>query len=203
LMRRGPAASRTRRGNVYEIGVIGGTALSAWLGGRAASRLGWRSGFGLAALALAIAWGLAALWLAPALLELGRQAPSRGGSTPARARLPWGAGLAIFLATFTLAAVWAGGIGTFLPLYGGRALALSPDVLGRMLSIAFAIEAAMLVRWAGRRTRSAACASSWPASWRCSPGRSSCRGAGAFPGLAQAPRSWSSVWRRGWCRPSS
>jgi MFS family permease len=145
VMRRGPAASRTRRGNVYEIGVIGGTALSAWLGGHAASRLGWRGGFGLAALAIAIAWGLAALWLAPALRELGRPAPSRGGFTPARARLPWGAGLAIFLATFTLAAVWAGGIGTFLPLYGGRALGLSPDVLGRMLSIAFAIEAAMLV----------------------------------------------------------
>ncbi len=40
---------------------------------------------------------------------------------------------------------WAGGIGTLLPLYGGRALGLSTDVLGRTLSIAYAIEAAVLV----------------------------------------------------------
>jgi len=53
--------------------------------------------------------------------------------------------LAIYLATFTLAVAWAGGIGTFLPLYGGRALGLSTDVLGRTLSIAYVIEAAALV----------------------------------------------------------
>ena len=39
----------------------------------------------------------------------------------------------------------AGGIGTFLPLYGGRALGLSADVLGRTLSVAYAIEAVLLV----------------------------------------------------------
>jgi MFS family permease len=145
VMRRGPARSRTRRGNIYEIGVIGGTALSAWLGGHAAARLGWRSGFGLAAVAIAGAWGLAALWLAPAVRELGHATARPSGAAPARTPLPWTAGLAILLATFTLAAVWAGGIGTFLPLYGGRALGLSPDVLGRVLSVAFAIEAALLV----------------------------------------------------------
>jgi len=145
VMRRGPAASRTRRGNVYEIGVIGGTALSAWLGGHAAARLGWRGGFAVAALAITLAWALAALRLSPALRELGRPAPGSGGSAPARTPLSWGAGLAIYLATFTLAVAWAGGVATFLPLYGGRALELPADVLGRTLSIAFAIEAAMLV----------------------------------------------------------
>src|SRR5262245_8042588 len=145
VMRRGPAASRTRRGNVYEIGVIGGTALSAWLGGHAAASLGWRSGFGLAALAIAVAWGLTILRLGPAFRELHRPAPSTGAAGVRGASLTWGAGLAIYLATFTLAVAWAGGIGTFLPLYGGRGLALSADVLGRALSIAYLIEAALLV----------------------------------------------------------
>jgi MFS family permease len=145
VMRRGAAASRTRRGNVYEIGVIGGTALSAWLGGHAAARLGWRSGFVLAAFAIALAWVLAALRLSPALRELGRAAPDPSGPAPARAQLSWGAGLAIYLATFTLGVAWAGGVATFLPLYGGRALELPADVLGRTLSIALLIEAAMLV----------------------------------------------------------
>lgn len=145
VMRRGPAASRTRRGNVYEIGVIGGTALSAWLGGHAAAQLGWRWGFGLAALAIAAAWALTILRLGPALRELGRPAPAAPAPSGAGGRPPWGAVLAIYLATFTLAVAWAGGIGTFLPLYGGRALGLSTDVLGRTLSIAYVIEAAALV----------------------------------------------------------
>lgn len=68
VMRRGPAASRTRRGNVYEIGVIGGTALSAWLGGHAAAQLGWRWGFGLAIPATASVAGFGA---AATLLILG------------------------------------------------------------------------------------------------------------------------------------
>ena len=146
VMRRGPAASRTRRGNVYEIGVIGGTGLSAWLGGHAAAQLGWRSGFVLAAVAIGGAWLLTAVRLGPALRELGGPpAPAAGTRAPAAARLPWGSLLAIYLATFSLAVAWAGGIGTFLPLYGGRALGLSADALGRALSIAFAVEAAILV----------------------------------------------------------
>jgi MFS family permease len=145
VMRRGPAASRTRRGNVYEIGVIGGTGLSAWLGGHAATQLGWRSGFVLAAVAIGGAWLLAVVRLGPALRELGGPAPTAGTRAPAGTRLPWGSVLAIYLATFSLAVAWAGGIGTFLPLYGGRALGLSADALGRALSIAFAVEAAVLV----------------------------------------------------------
>jgi predicted MFS family arabinose efflux permease len=130
---------------VYEIGVIGGTAVSAWLGGRAAAELGWRSGFVLAALAIALAWALTVLRLHPALRELGRPAPATPAAAPPGARPPWGAVLAIYFATFTLAVAWAGGISTFLPLYGGRALGLPPEVLGRTLSIAYGIEAAALV----------------------------------------------------------
>lgn len=151
IMRRGPAASRTRRGNVYEIGVVGGTALSAWLGGQAAVRLGWRSGFVLAAGAIAIAWGIGAARLTPALRELARPAaPAAATTTAAAPPPPWGTVLAIYLATFSLAVAWAGGIGTFLPLYGGRALGLSADVLGRTLSAAYAVEAVLLapIGWA-------------------------------------------------------
>ena len=39
IMRRGPAAERTRRGNLYEVAVIGGTAASAWLGGAVAAHV--------------------------------------------------------------------------------------------------------------------------------------------------------------------
>ena len=145
VMRRGPAASRTRRGNVYEIGVIGGTGLSAWLGGHAAAQLGWRTGFGVAAVAIAAAWVLALLRLGPAVRALGGSAPAAPAVAGARGRTPWGAVLAINLATFTLAVSWSGGIGTLLPLFGGRALGLSADALGRVLSIAYAIEAAALV----------------------------------------------------------
>jgi MFS family permease len=145
IMRRGPAASRTRRGNVYEIGVIGGTGLSAWLGGHAAAQLGWRSGFVVAAAAIAAAWALTALRLGPALRELGAPAPVRPAPDIPRGRTPWRAVLAIYLATFTLAVSWAGGIGTLLPLYGGRALGLPVDALGRVLSVAYAIEAVALV----------------------------------------------------------
>ncbi|MGH7322696.1 MAG: MFS transporter, partial [Candidatus Rokuibacteriota bacterium] len=62
----------------------------------------------------------------------------------------WGPIAAIYLATFGLAVAWAGGISTFLPLYGDRGLALTPEVLGRTLSIAYVIEATLLlpVGWA-------------------------------------------------------
>jgi MFS family permease len=153
LMRRGPASQRTRRGNLYEVAVIGGTAASAWLGGALAARLGWRWGFALALAAIALGWGIAALRFVPlagealarpALAAAGPEAPGVG---------PWKPILAVYLATFSLAVAWAGGITTFLPLYGGQGLALSAATLGRALSVAYAIEAALLVPvgWAADR----------------------------------------------------
>jgi MFS family permease len=146
LMRRGPAALRTRRGNLYEVAVIGGTATSAWLGGAVAARLGWRWGFGLAGLAIALGWSIAASRLAPAMRSLGPVAPGPAGAPRPRwtaiARAPV---LSIYAAAFTLAVAWAGGIATFLPLLGGRGLGMSAEGLGRVLSVAYVIEASLLV----------------------------------------------------------
>jgi MFS family permease len=57
----------------------------------------------------------------------------------------WAAIGVIYLATFSLAVAWAGGIATFLPLYGGRGLGLDPERLGRVLSVAYVVEAVLLV----------------------------------------------------------
>ncbi len=145
LMARGPASRRTRRGNLYEVAVIGGTATSAWIGGAVASRLGWRWGFGVAGAAIVVGWAIAALRLVPAAREA--LAPQPHAPSPAgRGAAPDPRGMAsIYLATFGLGVAWAGGIGTFLPLYGGRGLGLGAAALGRILSIAYVVEACCLV----------------------------------------------------------
>jgi len=56
------------------------------------------------------------------------------------------AGIAgIYFAFFGLAFTWGGGISTLLPLYGGSELMLSPEVIGRTMAIAFAIEVCLLI----------------------------------------------------------
>ena len=145
IMRRGPAAERTRRGNLYEVAVIGGTAASAWLGGAVAARLGWRGGFGLAAACIAAAWIIAAWRVVPAARPVLGPAPRLASRPGLRPRLSRATLVGIYLAAFALAVAWAGGIATFLPLYGGRGLDLPADVLGRALSVAYVIEACLLV----------------------------------------------------------
>ena len=146
LMARGPAGERTRRGNLYEVAVVGGTATSAWLGGAVAARAGWRWGFGLALGAVALGWVVAAVRVVPATREAlaPRPRPAAGGLAVWPAG-DWGAIGAIYLATFGLAVAWSGGVATFLPLYGGRGLGLGADVLGRVLSVAYLVQAALLV----------------------------------------------------------
>ena len=58
--------------------------------------------------------------------------------------------LAIYFTAFSQAFVWGGSISTLLPLYGGRALMLSPELIGRTMAIAFAVEVCLLfpVGWA-------------------------------------------------------
>ncbi len=146
LMAGGPASERTRRGNLYEVAVISGTATSAWIGGAVAARVGWRWGFGVALGAIAVGWAIATLRLLPGAREAFARRPAAvatGSAAPARRE--WGGILAIYLATFSLAVAWAGGIGTFLPLYGGRGIGLDSETLGRTLSVAYAVEAALLV----------------------------------------------------------
>jgi MFS family permease len=146
LMARGPAGERTRRANLYEVAVIGGTAASAWAGGAVATRLGWRGGFVVALVAIAAGWVVAAFRLLPAAREtLAPQRPAGSAGTLPPASRDWAAIGVIYLATFSLAVAWAGGIATFLPLYGGRALGLDAERLGRVLSVAYVVEAVLLV----------------------------------------------------------
>jgi len=146
LMRAGPPERRTQRGNMLESALIAGNAVSAYLAGAVSVRAGWRWGFGLAAVAIGAGW-LAALRILP-VLEGGGREPAVVTPGPLRAAGPVPSPvtlLAIYLAAFALAFGWSGGIATLAPLYGGRALGLSPAVIGQTLTIAYAIEVAILV----------------------------------------------------------
>jgi len=146
LMRRGSPGQRSRRGNVYEIAVIGGTAASAALGGAIAARLGWRWSFAMAGLVITLGWLIATIRVLPGVREAlqpeGSLAPPHPQQRPLAS---WGMILPVYLATFSLAVGWAGGISTFLPLYGGRGLGLTPEILGRTMAIAYGIEVCLLV----------------------------------------------------------
>ena len=145
LMRRAPADRRTRWGNLYEVAVIGGLAISAQLGGMIAAWRGWRWSFVMAALVLLLAWAVAALRVVPGIQGvLDDQGPSPSDSSRG-AHVPVGGGIAtIYFMFFSLAFTWGGGISTLLPLYGGSQLMLSPEVIGRTMAIAFAIEVCLL-----------------------------------------------------------
>ena len=56
----------------------------------------------------------------------------------------------IYLLIFGQAFAWGGGISTLLPLFGGEALRMTPEVIGRVMAIAFWIEVCLLfpVGWA-------------------------------------------------------
>jgi predicted MFS family arabinose efflux permease len=151
LMHTGLPGQRSRRGNLYELAVIAGMAVSADLAGMIGGRWGWRWSFWAASLAFAAAWVVAAR-MSPALVEaeaavVARTKPSEA---PPRRTRP-GVLAAIYLAMFAQAFAWGGAISTLLPLYGGRALALSPEAVGRSMAIAFWVEVALLfpVGWAG------------------------------------------------------
>jgi MFS family permease len=145
LMRQAPADQRIRWGNLYEVAVIGGMAISAHLSGMVAAWRSWRWSFVMAATVLSLAWGVAALRVVPAIQGvLDDQGPSPA-ETSKRVHVSVGAEVAtIFLMSFGLAFVWGGGISTLLPLYGGSELMLSPEVIGRTMAIAFAIEVCLL-----------------------------------------------------------
>jgi MFS family permease len=145
LMRRAPADQRTRWGNLYEVAVIGGMAVSAQFGGMIAAWKSWRWSFVMAAVVLLLAWAVAALRVVPGIQGvLDDQDPSPSDSSRG-AYLPVGAGVAsIYFMFFGLAFIWGGGISTLLPLYGGSQLMLSPEVIGRTMAIAFAIEVCLL-----------------------------------------------------------
>lgn len=151
LMHTGAVAQRNRRANLYELSVIAGMAVSAELAGLVGGRWGWRWSFGSAALAFLAAW-LVTVRLAPTFAGVqAALAPAAHGPRAARPwRLPSAALLAIYVAAFAQAFAWGGGISTLLPLYGGRALGFSPELVGGTMALAFWAEVCLLfpVGWA-------------------------------------------------------
>ena len=56
----------------------------------------------------------------------------------------------VYVLIFAQAFAWGGGISTLVPLYGGEALHLTPEAIGRSMAIAFWVEVCLLfpVGWA-------------------------------------------------------
>jgi MFS family permease len=153
LMRGATPERRIYRGNIYEIAVTGATAAAGYLGGVVAARLGWRAAFAMAAVAVGTGWLVAtARVLADAERTVGRAGPVRPSADVGGFRLT--APLAaIYAGVVAMAVGWAGAVTTFLPLYGGGALGLSPEAIGRAMAVAFGVEIALLVPvgWAAAR----------------------------------------------------
>ena len=151
LMRRGMAAHRNRRANLYELSVIAGMAVSSQAGGLIASSWGWRQSFMAGILVMALAWIVGARGVLPGVGDLMREVdqPVSVESQDSRAT-GLGPMLAVYLLIFAQAFAWGGGISTLLPLYGGEALRLTPEVIGRSMAIAFWFEVVLLfpVGWA-------------------------------------------------------
>ena len=153
LMRRGEAGHRNRRANLYELSVIAGMAVSSQAGGVIASNWGWRQSFVSGILTMALAWVVGARGVLPGVRDLMRETdqdqPVPDGSQDTR-RTALGPMIAVYLLIFAQAFAWGGGISTLLPLYGGEALRLTPEAIGRSMAIAFWIEVALLfpVGWA-------------------------------------------------------
>jgi MFS family permease len=151
LMRRGAAGHRNRRANLYELAVIAGMAVSSEAGGLIANNWGWRRSFLAAILMMALAWVVGAWGVLPGVRDLMRESD---GQTSSESRQPratsLGPMLTIYLLIFAQAFAWGGGISTLLPLYGGRELDLTSEMIGRAMAIAFWVEVCLLfpVGWA-------------------------------------------------------
>lgn len=151
LMRRGAPGNRNRRANLYELSVIAGMAISSQAGGLIAGGLGWRQSFVGATLAIAMAWVAGGRGVLPGVHDLMRDSDGHVSGGPREVGAPARGPLAtIYVLIFAQAFAWAGGISTLLPLYGGEVLQLTPDVIGRVMAIAFWVEVCLLfpVGWA-------------------------------------------------------
>ena len=151
LMRRGAAARRNRRANLYELAVIAGMAVSSEAGGLIAINWGWRRSFLAGILPMAIAWAVGAWGVLPGVRDLMQDGIRKVSNEPRDTHpTPLGPMLTVYLLIFAQAFAWGGGISTLLPLYGGQALHLSSEMIGRAMSIAFWIEVILLfpVGWA-------------------------------------------------------
>jgi MFS family permease len=148
LMQAGPANQRTRRGNMYEGSLISANAVSGYMAGGVSVYVGWRWGFGAAAIAVAAGWVTATWRVLPTIRTVlqARTVPVVADATPEPARRPAPRALfAIYLAAFGLAFGWAGAIVTLAPLYGGQVLGLNAAAIGRALALGYVVEASLLI----------------------------------------------------------
>ena len=149
LMQAGPPNQRTRRGNMYEGALISANAVSGYLAGTVSVHVGWRWGFGAAAVAVAAGW-LAAAWrVFPTIRAvLGARTETVEAAAVAPRPAPPAASrslFAIYLVAFGLAFGWAGAIVTLAPLYGSQTLGLDAAHIGRALAIGYVVEAVLLI----------------------------------------------------------
>ncbi|MDP6088346.1 MAG: MFS transporter, partial [Nitrospinota bacterium] len=142
IIRMGAPDGRVRRGNLYEVAAISGTAVSTILAGEIALRWGWRWGFALAAFVVFLGWLVAAFRVLPGLGEViwseGGEESRRPGGPPKISG--WTIFILLFM-TFSVSVSWSGGITTFLPLYGGKGLGFSSATVGGAMTIALAVTA--------------------------------------------------------------
>lgn len=140
LLRASPARARGRTTNWMELTAVSGFTAGSLLGGLVGAAIGWRGAF-LATAAPALLGGIL---LAATLPPRGREGaswaaapaePAQAAPPPPRPRV-LGPSVVPFLATFTLAAGWAGTLSTLFPLYGARALGLPADAIGQALGLA-------------------------------------------------------------------
>lgn len=149
LMQAGPPNQRTRRGNMYEGSLISANAVSGYLAGSISVYVGWRWGFGAAAIAVTAGW-LTATWRVLPVIRtvLQARAVPVEAATPAPEPVHHPnprALFAIYLVAFGLAFGWAGAIVTLAPLYGGQVLGLNAAAIGRALALGYVVEASLLI----------------------------------------------------------
>jgi MFS family permease len=104
-----------------------------------------------ATVVMGVAWVAGARGVLPGVRDLMRDedTPPSSGSRDASAP-SLGPIMTVYLWIFAQAFAWGGGISTLVPLYGGEALHLTPEVIGRSMAIAFWVEVCLLfpVGWA-------------------------------------------------------
>lgn len=158
LLHASPPGARGRTTNWMELTGVSGFTAGSLLGGQVGAAIGWRGAF-LAAAAPALLGGIliaVTLPLRGPAVRSGRRDPGfdSPAGEPALSRATILAlGFPPFLATFTLAAGWAGTLSTLFPLYGARALGLSSDAIGQAVGLALLADILGLTvaGWAGDR----------------------------------------------------
>lgn len=153
-----PAGARSRAGSLLEGAIIVSFLGSALAVGPIAEAYGWRGAFGLVAAAGLGSTLLGARLRAWKASPAGEGGGSRAGATASRSgRAPSGAEggaappatvarvLPLYAAAFSIAFTWAGLLLTLVPLAAAARLGLGATDIGRVLSLAYASDLALLL----------------------------------------------------------